>query len=307
MCKALSPGLAHSRCSLDGAKLITYSESGWLYRENSPRIFSRSKAASLLGSGRQRKASASGVSEVEGWYFLLESLPLPYPYLSQRLSPSPGGRGTGRGARGWEGKAHRWAGGASVQVWPGCKGRGQMPSAPRGPLKSLRCQAGQGVCSVPRVLGACCHSPGQPGLGTRPREGKRLSGLPHSGLWLSSLQLVPPCLLCPSFPLWVFFFFSSSLPLPLSLPHSFFFPFTVSHSLLIFPPFSFHHPCSLYLFIPMTFWSLSLFPLCFSSSFPLSSSAIWLFLCLTLNPQNAATQGPEGSALRPREGWPCPL
>lgn len=104
-----------------------------------------------------------------------------------------------------------------------------------------------------------------------------------------------------------FFFFSSSLPLPLSLPHSFFFPFTVSHSLLIFPPFSFHHPCSLYLFIPMTFWSLSLFPLCFSSSFPLSSSAIWLFLCLTLNPQNAATQGPEGPALRPREGWPCPL
>lgn len=195
MCKALSPGLAYSRCSLDGTKLIAYSEAGRLRRENSQRILSQSKVALMLGSGRQRKASVSGVSKVgvlfpPGVPAIVTSLPQPaaqpspaHPRWKQEEqrrqrageeSPQTGRRSLGPSLAWLEGEG---------AVGPGR----QMPSAPRGPLKSPRCQAGQGVCRGPWLLDARCNPPGLPGLGTRPWEACCVVARTHASLWLSSL------------------------------------------------------------------------------------------------------------------------
>lgn len=165
-----------------------------------------------------------------------------------------------------------------VQVWPGRKGRGlwsparQMPSAPRGPLKSPCCQAGQGVCRGRQpphrllppawaahpgyaLLGACC---------------------------LLSHALPSGCLLTESVSLSLFsvlFSFCLSLSLPqFRSPLFFLFFFFLLSSLFpscIFSPFCFFHSFSLYLFCVSHF-------LCLRCPFFILSAS-FILRCLALS------------------------
>ncbi|CAK6447921.1 unnamed protein product [Pipistrellus nathusii] len=133
--------------------LAACSEASGLCRENSQKIHWMQGGLNMLGSRRQRAASGSpkGV-DISSW----NPCHCHIPTLTSSLAPAlhtPDGSGN---SRGWRGKPAngQWAE-PPTQVWPGWKGRGlwdrarQMPSAQRGPLKSLCCQAGQGVCSSP--------------------------------------------------------------------------------------------------------------------------------------------------------------
>lgn len=254
----------------------------------------------MLGWGRQ--------SEGGGWHFLPESLPLPHPYPNQQLSPSPahprwksrqqrpeapeGGRG-----KPTDGQAEP----PPIRVWPAGRGGGcgaltSMPSAPRGPLKSPRCQAGQGVCRGPCILGACCHPPGLPGLGTRPWE---------AAVWSLACLSLALFSLTPFLPLSSLFFLPPSLSPSASVLCSF--------SPLLSPILSsFHLSTS---FIPvlctfsfqMPFWSLS-----FSSSLLLffSSSFILCHLALPVShsqPPKCSNSGTRGSCVMPQRRLPLPL
>lgn len=173
-----------------------------------------------------------------------------------------------------------------VQVWPGRKGRGlwsparQMPSAPRGPLKSPCCQAGQGVCRGR-----------QPPHRLLPPAGAAHPGYALLGACcLLSHALPSGCLLTESVSLSLFsvlFFFCLSLSLPQFRSPLFFLFFFSYH--LSFPLVSFHLSVSFIPFPCISFVSLIFFVSVahFSFSLPLSFSAVWLFLCLALNLERA--------------------
>lgn len=163
-----------------------------------------------------------------------------------------------------------------VQAWPGWKGRGlwdrarQMPSAPRGPLKSLCCQAGQGVC---RSLLPPLQTPPATAWAACPGYELLLHGLLHTSLYLSSQVYfsLPPFssfFLCLSFSLPFFL----SLSLPPSPTMFFLFPSVIiSHSFLYL---------STFLYLPFSF-SVSFLVLlisvsCYSFSLPLSFSILLL-------------------------------
>lgn len=204
-------------------------------------------------------------SSVGDEYFFLESLPCCYittlticpaqPYTLQVKAEREGaGEKSPRSSRR----------SLPAGVWPGWKGRGlwgqgrQMPTAPRGPLKSLRCQVGEGVCRGP--------------LPAR---------LPPEAAWAARpgyAPLEPPAwflmLLCLfSKPIYrSFFCFCLSLSLFLSSPSHII--ASLSFCLLSLPfYFSFFFLCN---FFSVPFL-VSLF------SLPLSFPAIGFSLCLTLN------------------------
>lgn len=185
---------------------------------------------------------------------------------AQQLSPSPTYRKwqlEQQGCERRERQAHKSAGRASlpVQVWLSWTGRGrwgwgrQMPSAPRGLLKSLPGQAARASAERPCFLPPpASHPPVLPVLGTHPRGACRLS--PQASLCLYSFS---------SFLLFLFSFplpltSSLSLSLHLSLPYHLpiFLPSFILPPLLIsvflsvsLSPFFFCQPlgCSHFLFL----------------------------------------------------------
>lgn len=218
------------------------------------------------------------------------------PVLTSSSAPAlhiPGGTAEERGR---ERKAHRPAGGASWPSLAQLEGEGavelgrQMPSPPGGPLKSLCCQAGQGVCSgslppqPPPATRLGCPSwvraPGEPGVSS-----------PDASLWLSSLFS----------PFFLFCFSPFSRFTSLSVSPMFFLFLSPSLSLIL---------SCIYLFLSfMPFLCISFcqspfllphFLFCFSFYF-LSAS-----FCLALNPEIAATQGQECPPLYLGKGGRCP-
>lgn len=142
----------------------------------------------------------------------------------------------------------------------------QMPSAPRGPLKSLCCQVGQGVCRGPLSrppsasrLGCLSwvRTPGEPAAWAP------TSGPPSGSLLVKSLSLSLLCSIFPFLSLYFYFclplvcsFFPLSFFLLLFLSPSFFLPppcIIISHSLFYLSTFLFLS-C---LFSVSPFWSLS--------------------------------------------------
>lgn len=219
------------------------------------------------------------------------------PVLTSGSAPAlciPGGTAEERGR---ERKAHRPAGGASWPSLARLEGEGavelerQMPSPPGGPLKSLCCQAGQGVCSgslppqPPPATRLGCPSwvrtPGEPGASS-----------PDASLLLSSL-------FSPFFSVLFFPFLSFYLSFCLSHVFSLFAPVIVSHSLL-YLPFSFFHAFSLYLFLSITFSSPS-----FSFLFLILLSFCSFLSCS--QSRNCSNPGTRVPCTVPWERWALPL
>lgn len=160
----------------------------------------------------------------------------------------------------------------------------QMPSAPRGPLKSLCCQVGQGVCRGP-----LSRPPSASSLGCL--SWVRTPGEPAA--WLPTS--VPPSgsLLIKSVSLSLFsvlfflFFLSTSifLSLVLSFPPSY---HQLSSSLI-----SFYLSISFMPFLCISFLVSLIFFFSVShvSLFPSFILHHCFFLCLSLNPESAAAQG----------------
>lgn len=302
MHKELSPGLAHSRCSSGGVKLIACSEAGRLCRESSPRI-----PSPVLGSGRQRKASASGVSEVRGGIAPRSPYHCPIPTRSSSSAPAPD-TPTPRWKQ--EQPRHQKEGGKSPQPGRrsllsqsgpagrggGCGARTSDAISSQGTIKVAELPGGPGCLQRslrPRRLlpPAWAARPGYAPLGgCRPVSRTPLSGsLLLNSISPSVFSVLPSPVFSPVF-LSPSLCFCLSHALSLSL-------LTVSHPRLIFPPSNVLHPCSLYLFFfPDAFLVSLIFFLSASLFLFLSSSAIWFFLCLTLNLKNAAPQRREGPA-----------